>query len=365
MNLISVVNCDGCMEAGTYIVPLPFCSSNCSKGKCKEFYRDVQQKEKSKFYSCPYGMSVYLSSSGMIFSCMREKSTYQKDKAKVLRSNEKYYNPVLDAQNLLPLIEASVTAIENEKILDEKKASLDSISHEVKQLNAQIKDHSDIILQTYRLDEENVQLSPDDVIALQEKIRTIYVSSSMIASRYSLYDYEKNPQALTQGKPYPCNVYGKFDKIRKILKGYMRKSTVISMKNGSYLHITAYPSFEMVPLLLLENAVKYSYGNGGEVIIDFKEEGDGRLIVEISSYSPYCSKEESIQIFNKGFRGKNARKVSDGSGIGLYFVKMLCDLHNVQIQAESDGGRITEISGVAYAPFKYILTFNDTFHAEK
>lgn len=362
MNLISVMNLDGTMEAGKYIIPLSFCVTNCCKGKCKEFYQNVRQKERNKFYTCPHGMSVYLSPTGKIFSCMRERSTYQKDKAKVIHREERNYNPILDTQQLLTLIDASTENFETERILDEKRASLDSISHEVKQLNTQIKDHSDIILQTYKLDQDDVQLSASDIVTLQEKIRTIYVSSSMIASRFSLYDYEKNPQALTQGKAYPCNVYGKFDKIRRILKGYMRKSTVISINGGSFSHITAYPSFEMVPLLLLENSVKYSYGHGDEVTVDFLEEKAGSLIVTISSYSPYCSEEESSQIFDKGFRGKNARKISDGSGIGLYFVKMLCDLHNIQISAESDSNRISEISGVAYAPFKYTLTFNDTFH---
>ncbi len=362
MNMISVVREEGVMEAGKYIVPLSFCSANCCKGKCKEFYKNIRQKESGRFYTCPYGMSAYLTSTGIVFSCMRERNSYQKEKARAIQREEKNYNPILDAQQLLILIEASTANFEIEKSLNEKRASLDSISHEVKQLNAQIKDHSDTILQTYQLDQDNVQLSTSDIIALHEKIRTVYVCSSMIASRFSLYDYEKSPQALTQGKAYICNVYGKFDKVRRILKGYMRKSTIISINSGSFAHITAYPSFEMVPLLLLENAVKYSYGHGDEVTINFYEKPNNKLVVTISSYSPYCSKEELTQIYEKGFRGGNAKKVSDGSGIGLYFVKTLCDLHNIEISAESDSNRIAEISGVAYAPFKYTLIFNNTFH---
>ena len=362
MNMISLINSDGSLTAGKYIIPLSFCVKNHCKSKCREFYERLALKERDNFYTCPFGMSVYITAAGTISTCMRERGTYVKEKAKALQKDENVYNPVLDAKQLITLINASTSNYEAEQALNEKRASIDSISHEVKQLNAQIKDNSDIILQTYRLDEENVQLTPSDISALQEKIRTIYVSSSMIASRFSLYDYEKSPQALTQGRAYSCNVYGKFNKIRKILKGYMRKSTTISINTGSYLHIMAYPSFEMVPLLLLENAVKYSYGNGGEVSVDFSEESGNQLVVTISSYSPYCSKEECAKIFTKGFRGKNARKVSDGSGIGLYFVKMLCDLHNIQIKAESDSRQITEISGIAYAPFKYTLIFNDTFH---
>ena len=122
MNMISVLNADGLMEAGKYIIPYSFCCNNCCKGKCKDFYKDIRQKEKNKFYTCPYGMSVYLSSSGLIYSCMRERTTYKKDKAKTVQREEKIYNPTLDAQQLLTLIDASTAHFETEKILDEKRA---------------------------------------------------------------------------------------------------------------------------------------------------------------------------------------------------------------------------------------------------
>lgn len=362
MNMISIITPGETIEKGEYIIPLTFCSNNYCKGKCKDFYENLLTKEKNKFYTCPYGMSVFLSEEGKIFMSMRERKTYQKDRAKLIQKDENVYNPLLDESQLTVLINAYKLSSDKKKILDEKRASLDSISHEVKQLNASIKDHSDTILQTYHFDDDNnIQLDSTDITTLQEKIRTIYVSSSMIASRFSLYDYEKNPQTLRQGKAYPCNIYGKFNKIRRILKGYMRKTTNICMNGGSYLHIMAYPSFEMIPLLILENALKYSYTHNNNVNVEFCELDNGQLMVSISSYSPYCSKEEIGQVFQKGFRGKNARKISDGSGIGLYFVKKLCDLHNIEIKVESDNRYISEISGVAYAPFKYTLIFSDTF----
>lgn len=360
MNLISVISSDGVFYDGEYILPLTFCKCNYNKGKCLDFYNSIKTKEKNRFYTCPYGMSIYVTDS-KIYTCMRERTTYQKDLSKKI-SNENVFNPLMDAPKFLTLISATKSIEEDEKKINEKQAAVDSISHEVKQLNAQIKDRSNIILQSYKFDEENITFTDSDIEFLHDEIRTIFVSSSMVASRFSLYDYEKNPHALKQGTPRASNVYKKFDKIRKIFKNYMHKATTISINSGSYLHILAYPSFEMIPLLLIENAVKYSYGHNDEVSIDFREEDDNKLIVTISSYSPYCSKEESTQIFEKGFRGKNAKKISDGSGIGLYFVKMLCDLHNIEISAESDSNRIAEISGVAYAPFKYTLIFNNTFH---
>lgn len=53
-----------------------------------------------------------------------------------------------------------------------------------------------------------------------------------------------------------------------------------------------------------------------------------------------------------------------GNGIGLYFVKLLCDLHNITVKAESDGN-IKNVGGIPYSIFSIILTFNDVYDEEE
>lgn len=66
--------------------------------------------------------------------------------------------------------------------------------------------------------------------------------------------------------------------------------------------------------------------------------------------------------FVKGFRGKEAKKVSsDGSGVGLYFVKLICDLHDVRISVSSNRDRLTTIDGITFAPFQVKLEFHHTY----
>lgn len=361
MDFVSRIEKDDSFIEGTFIEPYSFCINNYSKNKCRDFYNALKHKEKCVFHTCPYGMSTYVDSTGMIFTCMRERNSYDKRKNKSLNcANEIIYNPTLNSEQLNILIN-SFSQFENEKIaLNEKGASIDSIAHEVKQLNAQIKERCDVILQTYHIDEDNINLSTEEINALKKEIRTIYLSSSMISSRFSLYDYEKNPDALIQGAEFPCNIYKKFDKIKKIFKNYMKKSIPITLVGSSYKHFNAYPTFELIPLLIIENAVKYSY-SGNEVSITFKELPGDILKVSIVSYSPYCSASDMEHLFEKGFRGKNASRVSDGSGVGLYFVKMLCDLHSIDINITSDNQKISEISGMSYAPFEITLIFNKVF----
>lgn len=49
MNMISIISSDGHMEKGKFIVPLSFCINNHCKGKCKEFYQHIVEKDKNIF----------------------------------------------------------------------------------------------------------------------------------------------------------------------------------------------------------------------------------------------------------------------------------------------------------------------------
>ena len=371
MNLIPKLSIDGTIIDGQYIKALTFCKEKSLTEKCSSFHNSLRQKNISGFFTCPYGMSCFLSvNSSTIYCSFRERLTYDKTKEKKLnKKKENIYNPILQAQQLLFLINATENFETLENRLREREATVESISHEVKKLNAQIIEHSDVILQSNRLLDDDF-LSTDDegkpqesINKLREDIReavkTIFICSSMINSRFSLYDYEKKPDALAQGTPFDCNIYKKFDKIRRILTNYQKRRIPINISGSSYDQIQAYPSFEFIPLLIVENAVKYSYaGNPVEIHFEYNEQNS--LVVTIDSYSPYCSSDEINLLFKKGFRGSEATKVSsDGSGVGLYFVKLLCDLHHVKISIFSDKNRRNSINGIFYAPFQVKLEFKN------
>ena len=113
--------------------------------------------------------------------------------------------------------------------------------------------------------------------------------------------------------------------------------------------------------MILENAVKYSYENEQEISIHFNQIDDTTLSVTISSFSPYCEIGEITNLFNKGFRGKNAlKKHIEGTGIGLYFAKLVCDANNVKIEVESDE-HTTNIEDIDYSTFTVTLTFYNCY----
>lgn len=363
MYLLPYVNSKFVIQDGSFIKALNFCKNYCNQGKCLQHYETLLQNEQSQFVKCPYGLVSYLEVQNgrkLIFSGLREKSLYVKGNKKF--SNELVFNPVLDKNQIMVLVDNGI--IENRLKSDytEKVGSFDSMTHEVKKLNNQIKEYCDSLINLYNEKKDYMTLGTDEYELLFEKVRTLYIISSMINSRYAIYDYDKNPDTLSSGSTFASSIHGKFLKCSKILKNYKKKNIFVNLEGETHKYIDAYPSFEMIPFLLIENAMKYALEET-EVDIFFSNKRNS-LDVEISSFGPYCSQEEIPHIFEKNFRGKHAKKISDGTGIGLYFVKLICDLHNISISVASDSASVKSVNSVPYSTFAITLHFENVFEQD-
>lgn len=360
MILLPYLDTENKLCDGVYIKALSFCKKNYHNGKCQLFYKEVIDKEDG-FYKCPYGLSVCvkcINNEKFVFTSFRENETYMRKNKKFLYETE--YNPVLSKEQINTLINNSINEEISNKKIEKKQSSIDSMFHEVSKLNAQMKEHCETLFSNYAEKTDLYQLSPEEYTKLFDKIKTLYVMSTIISTRYSLYSYERNPEVLTSGYPIDINIYKKFDKCRRVLKNYQKKNVPINFEGQSYKGIKAYPSFEMIPFLLLENALKYSVVDA-EVKVNFSSSNDNYLTIKIESYGPYCNQSEITHITEKGYRGKNAQKKSDGNGIGLYFAKTLCDIHHIRLSFVSDSQNQKEPNGIMYAPFIATLQFVGVF----
>ncbi len=365
MSFITRIDTQRNFEEGELIDTFEYCKSNYCKGKCKDFYDKLFQSGYTGFLTCPHGFSVCAVGVGKdrrVYTCFREKLTVNKEKTKRLdyeKTKMVTYNPILSRSTAEKIIiQAEKNFIDNKQLQD-KTFIIDNVSHEVNKLNAQIKERCDNIFATYQLDQDGITIDAEMTNKLQQEIRTIYVASSMVFSRFMLYDYESDSKNYLRGQIFDCNVYKKFDKICKIFKNYRKKGVITKIEGNSHKAIKAYQSFEMIPLLIIENAVKYSFP-GQTVKINFIER-DSDLIVTIESKGPYIPEEEISKLYEKGYRGEQAKQVADGSGIGLYFVKLICDIHGIDINITSDPKRRTKKDNVYYAPFVVTLEMHDTF----
>lgn len=91
---------------------------------------------------------------------------------------------------------------------------------------------------------------------------------------------------------------------------------------------------------LLSNAIRYTPADG-EVRI-FATENEKAIVFEVSDTGMGIPREDQRKLFSKMFRASNARKeVPDGTGLGLYIVKMIVDVLGGDIAFESEEGEGT------------------------
>ena len=339
---------------GAYFHLLPFCKKNCSSGKCKEYYEKIMSADAGSF-CCPYGLAsyIYASSTGkIVFTGLRIKGIYDKKKAKMTETQECVYNPVIEEKVCTLIAQETAVSLLEKQELEGKLEAIRDLLHETRTLNGQIKTSIDQLWET-NLDDDKI-----DYTTIVETLKNAHVSSFMISNRFAYFDSILNP-TLSTGSAYPAVVFKKFDKMRKLLRGYQRKNVRISIESPiqSDYKYNIYPTFETLLFIVLENAIKYS-PNDRSVDVTFEENGH-LLDVTIKSIGPYCDENEILHLCDKGFRGKNAKIAqSIGQGFGLNFAQKICSAHHIGISFDSV--YLNKDHGVKYGTFSVKLHFDNS-----
>lgn len=348
MEFFPYLDLQGNIVDGAYIRLLPFCIKKCSSDKCKKYYERLKEAGIGG-YCCPYGLAsyVYISPIGkVILTGLRIRGIYDKKQSKIVASQEHVYNPVIDVE-VCNLVAQQIVESMCEKNTIE---AIEDLLHETRSLNGQIKNAIDFLWET-DTNEDNI-----DCEALIETLKNVHVSSYMISNRFSYFDSVLNP-ALSIGSPYSAVIFKKFDKMRKLLKGYQRKNVWIVLKspNQSNYRYNIYPTFETLLFIIMENAIKYS-PNNNPVDVIFSED-EYVLDVVIQSIGPYCDENEILHLCDKGFRSENAQIIENrGQGFGLNFAKKICDEHNIDLEFQSKYSY--KDHGVKYGNFTVTLHFD-------
>lgn len=339
---------------GTYFHLLPFCRKNCSSEKCKMHYEKLKNAGGGS-YSCPYGLSSYVYSSPegrLIFTGLRIKGSYNKRKAKATETQEYVYNPVIDETSCIVIAQEVSTLLWEKHELEAQFETIRDLLHETRSLNSQIKNSIDLLWET------NVNDFEIDYDTLIETLKKVHVSSFMISNRFSYFDSVLNP-TLSVGSLYPAVIFKKFDKMRRLLKGYLRKNVWISVDSPlqSDYRYNIYPTFETLLFIILENAIKYS-PNGKPVEVLFNENAH-LLDVTIRSTGPYCDENELMHLCDRGFRSENAKMANNiGQGFGLNFAKKICMAHNIGLTFDS--AYSYKDHGIKYGIFSVCLHFDNS-----
>lgn len=343
---------------GEFLDISPTCLENIKNRRCSGFYDVLLRRPDltTGFYICPKGYSVYVYRSHdkiRVFPCLRRQEDRRKIKRRV--ANDNFYLPVLKTIKLQALINHDIHMSNQVDKLEAAEGNIYSITHDFKSLNARIKQHCETIFSQYPEDSN----TPVDVPHLFGILKEIMFCSTMIDGRFAMLDFEQAPEEYLKSSPFTCNIFKKFDKIRMLLSNYMRKHVKINLRGNCYKCITAYSSFEFIPFLILENAIKYSSPQG-EIDVTFEVDADN-LQVMISSFGPFCSSDDIQHVFEKGYRGQYAKGFCKGHGLGLFFVKKIADLHNIRLGLETPKVPTGTINGIPYSNFDIVLYFQNTF----
>ena len=339
---------------GAYFHVLPFCKRHCTETKCQGHYEKMKYAE-AGCYCCPYGLSSYVYTSpvgNIIFTGLRIKGVYDKKKAKIAESQEYVYNPVIEESACASIAQETAISLLEKQELENKLDAIRDLLHETRSLNGQIKNSIDLLWEM-NFDEDSI-----DHDTMVETLKNAHVSSFMISNRFSYFDSILNP-TLSTGSAYPAVIFKKFDKMRKLLRGYQRKNVWISIDSPtqSDYRYSIYPTFETLLFIVLENAIKYS-PNNKPVDVIFEESGH-LLDVTIKSIGPYCDENEILHLCDKGFRSENARIAqSTGQGFGLNFAQKICSIHNIGITFDST--YLNKDHGVKYGIFSVRLHFDNS-----
>jgi hypothetical protein len=157
------------------------------------------------------------------------------------------------------------------------------------------------------------------------KIDTVLAAQLMLSIRFDVIDYERG---LASGRPSELiEPYKKTEKVVRCFQNKINNKHLKRQIEGScFSKIWGPPIFEIIPFVIMENAVKYAPQNT-EILVKI-EESEDKIFVRFDSVGPEVKDSEKKKIFEENYRGMAVRHSErSGSGIGLYAAKTLLESH--------------------------------------
>ncbi|MCI2964196.1 ATP-binding protein [Shewanella sp. N2AIL] len=232
--------------------------------------------------------------------------------------------------------------------------------HELRYFNQSMITASSRLAQSVRTsvigEKEPLNCSSEHAEEIRKHVENLAFLTKLSTTRLDFIEYELNPDFFSQSIPYEVDLYNKFFSAKSVLNSTCKKHKVkVKLESDIRSHpcIMAVSLIDILPFLLLDNAIKYS-PNEMDVVAKFIVYNDS-LEVEITSFGPHVQPDEIKKLFLKGYRGKNAKLLNiHGKGIGFYFADRIVKLHDGRLTLDSDASTFS-FNNVKYSKFKMTL----------
>ena len=177
--------------------------------------------------------------------------------------------------------------------------------------------------------------------------KALFKAVGLLEERLKMMNLLSNPDAASHGQKRPTPVYKVIDKIAKLFYPIANQKRLRIILNGtSFNSPYLYESFSTIPLVLVDNAIKYS-AQDQNVTIEVRDDGPS-VRVKVESFSARIQRCEVGSIFEKEFRGSNSHLcASTGSGLGLYLADIVARANGFSV-SHTEQGNPVQISGIEF-----------------
>ena len=219
--------------------------------------------------------------------------------------------------------------------------------HEIVQLNANIKTHAEVLSKGI-----------NDKQGVAHHSEMIHENSSILSVLIDVINYELNPELFSSMEKDLRNLHGKFHKVFISLKRDLKQKEIKHYLICDFDRLSnLLPIIDTLPYLLIDNAIKYSH-RGGEITVNLLDMNRS-VRIEVENFGPKIYDDEVGKLFDQLFRGYHAVEMGiKGSGLGLNFVRHICELHGGTASIEC-GKNTYVFNGTEYQSFKIIIDLPD------
>lgn len=223
----------------------------------------------------------------------------------------------------------------DESYRDHAENDLNLLVHDLRQLSSAIYHQATEALDHLKALSPRSQSSEISakIPLIRERLQNVVASQTMLKIRTDLLDFEGAPDTAPISDKVP--VYRRFDKVKRCFEPIASSKDIVIKISGQSRGYSRGPDvFEIIPYVLIDNAVKYSPKNSNIDILF--SETTNEIICSVSSTGPKILNDELNIIFTKGYRGKIAQaNEKNGSGLGLFLAKSLLESFRGNISVES------------------------------
>lgn len=176
--------------------------------------------------------------------------------------------------------------------------------------------------------------------------KDLYNALQLITSQLGMIDVVSNPRSITFGTKKTVNLYRMFDKYMILFNHHRtvaEKNLQFEIKSNAMVQSSfCYDSIEFIPLILLDNAIKYSSPNSTIQIV-FKQNYK-KVKISVKNIGTFVKDENEKFLFDKFYRSPTGDKhIHKGLGVGLWVANNIITSHDSKLIYDKDRSEETDV----------------------